>query len=154
MEWFQQTFPALVLGDDGVGRRGPGEGLWVGVVGVEVGADGLVQLDDGAEDAALQPLLGQGGEEALDGVDPGGRGWREVHVDARMPGQPSLHSLGLVGGVVVEDQVQVEPGRGLLIDQAEEADELAARWRSVHWLITVPAFTSRAANSVVVPWRL
>jgi hypothetical protein len=27
----------------------------------------------------------------------------------------------------------------------------AARWRSMHWLITVPAFTSKAANSVVVP---
>ena len=30
----------------------------------------------------------------------------------------------------------------------------AARWRSMHWPITVPAFTSSATNSVVVPWRL
>ena len=41
-----------------------------------------------------------------------------------MPGQPTLHCLGLVGGVVVEDQVQVEVGRGLLVDQPQEADEL------------------------------
>jgi hypothetical protein len=30
----------------------------------------------------------------------------------------------------------------------------AAQWRSVHWSVTVPAFTSGVANSVVVPCRL
>src|SRR3712207_9032390 len=48
VERFQQTFPAVVLSDDGVGGGGPAEGLRVGVVGVEVVADGLVQLHDGA----------------------------------------------------------------------------------------------------------
>jgi len=30
----------------------------------------------------------------------------------------------------------------------------AAGWRSMHWRLTVPAFTSRAANSVPAPSRL
>ena len=105
--------------DDGVDGCGPAERLGIGVVGVEVVADRLVQFDDGAEDAALQAPLGQGGKQALDGVDPGGRGRREMDVEAGMPGQPALHGLGLVGGVVVEDQVQVEFGRGLLVDQPQ-----------------------------------
>lgn len=113
-----------MLADDGVGRRGPAEGLRVGVVGVEVGPDVLVQLDDGAEHAALEAPLRQRGEQTLNGVDPGGRGRREVDVEARMPDQPAFHRLGLVGGVVVEDQVQVEVGRGLPVDQPQEADEL------------------------------
>lgn len=120
-----------MLCDDGVGGRCPAEGLRVGVVGVEIGADGLVQFDDGAEDAALQPPLGQRGEQALDGVDPGRAGGREMDMEARMAGEPSLHGLGLVGGVVVEDQVQVEFGRGLLVDQAEEADGSSCSVRAI-----------------------
>ena len=38
--------------DAGVGGRGPAEGLRVGVVSIEIGADGLVQLDDGAANIA------------------------------------------------------------------------------------------------------
>jgi hypothetical protein len=35
-------------------------------------------------DAALETALGEGREEALDGVEPGGRGRREVECPARM----------------------------------------------------------------------
>ena len=42
----------------------------VGIVCVDVVADGLVELDDGAEDAAFEAPFGQGGEQALDGIDP------------------------------------------------------------------------------------
>jgi hypothetical protein len=58
-------------GDDFVGVCGPGEGLWLGVVLVEKAVDGRLQLDDGSEHAALQPALGELGEEALDGIEPG-----------------------------------------------------------------------------------
>ena len=40
------------------------------IVCVDVVADGLVELDDGAEDAAFEAPFGQGGEQALDGIDP------------------------------------------------------------------------------------
>ncbi len=33
-------------------------------------ADGFLQRDDRMEDAALQPLFGQFGEEAFDSIDP------------------------------------------------------------------------------------
>ncbi len=72
--------------DDGIGRRGPAERLRIGV---EVVADGLVEIDDGAEDAAIQAPLGR----------------REMHVEARMECQPALWGLGLVGGLIVEGQV-------------------------------------------------
>ena len=38
----------------------------------DVAGDGLLQIGDGAEHVAFQALPGQGGGEALDGVDPGG----------------------------------------------------------------------------------
>ena len=61
----------------------------------------------------------------------------------------------LVGGVVVDDQVQVEVGRRALVDDAEEPDELLVPVPlGMQRPITVPSSTLRAANSVVVPWRL
>ena len=36
----------------------------------------------------LRRRLGELGEEALDGVEPGGRGWREVEGEARMASEP------------------------------------------------------------------
>ncbi|WP_216839981.1 hypothetical protein [Falsiroseomonas tokyonensis] len=65
-----------------------------------------------------------------------------------------LHHLALVDSVVVADQVQVKLGRVCLWISRSDRMNSAARWRSMRWLITLFAFTSRAANSVVVPWRL
>jgi hypothetical protein len=45
---------------------------------VEIAIDGGLEVDDGSEDAALQSSLGQGGEEGLDGVQPGAGGRGEV----------------------------------------------------------------------------
>jgi hypothetical protein len=56
--------------EDVVGGLGPAEGLWVLVAGVDVGVDGCFQLFGGAMGAALNLLLGQQREEALDLVDP------------------------------------------------------------------------------------
>ena len=71
--------PAPDGGDDSVGIGGPGEGPGFGIVVVEEAVDGGLEVDDGAEDAALQGALGQGGEEGLDGVQPGaGLGWLHV----------------------------------------------------------------------------
>ena len=64
------------------------------------------------------------GEEALDGVEPGARGRREVEGEARMAVEPGAHLRVLVGGVVVEDDVDGLAGRHLGLDGVEEADEL------------------------------
>lgn len=59
-----------MLADDGIGGGEPLEWLGVGIVRVEAVADGLVEFDDGAEDAALGASFGQCGKQALDGIDP------------------------------------------------------------------------------------
>src|SRR4051795_355087 len=114
----------IQLGSDLVGGLGPDEGRGIIVVLVDVAVDGRLQLDDRAEDAAPEPPPGQGGEEALDGVQPRGRGRGEVEGPARVPRQPG-HDLGMrVGAVVVHDRVD-ELARGdRRLDGVEEAEEL------------------------------
>src|SRR5712691_7912094 len=97
--------PAPNLFDDGVGIGGPGEGFGVLIGFGEEAVDGGLEIDDAGEDAALEPLPGQLGEEALDGVEPGGRGRGEVEVEALVPAEPSLNLGMLVRGIVVDDQV-------------------------------------------------
>ena len=53
------------------GSGGPGERLRI-VVGLgEVAVDGRLKINDRVEDAALEPLPGQLGEEALNRIQPG-----------------------------------------------------------------------------------
>src|SRR5207244_3031745 len=42
---------------------------------------------------------------------------------ALVPAEPGLNLGMLVGGVVVDDQVELPPGRGLAVDLVEKADE-------------------------------
>ena len=71
----------------------PGEGDGVGVVLFEVVVYGHLEIDDGAEDAATDAFSGDLGEESLDQVEPGRRGWREMHVEAGMTGEPFLDRI-------------------------------------------------------------
>jgi len=68
-------------------------------------------------------LPGQFGEEPFDGVEPGGRGRGEVEVEPRVPFEPGADLGMLVGGVIVDDQMQLSAGRGLAVDLVEKADE-------------------------------
>jgi hypothetical protein len=47
-----------------------------------------------------------------------------VQVKARMPLEPALYRRGLVGGIIVDDEMQVEIGLGP-VDGLEEAEEFA-----------------------------
>ena len=58
---------------------------------VEIAVDGGLEVDDGAEHAALQSALGERGEEGFDGVEPGARGRGEVEGEARVAGEPGQH---------------------------------------------------------------
>ena len=42
-----------------------------------------------------------------------------------MPLEPSLNCGGLVGGIIVDDEMQVEIGQRALVDGLEEAEEFA-----------------------------
>jgi len=60
-------------------------------------------------------------EPHFDEVEPRCRGWGEVGVDAWVGGQPRVDLGGLVGGVVVADQVQflVGVGAGHLLEERQ-----------------------------------
>jgi len=89
----------------------------------EVAVDGGLEVDDAAEYAALELTLGEDHEKALDGVVPGGGCRGEVEGEARVARQ-SLEDLRmLVGGVVVEDDMDDLADRNLCFDLVEKADE-------------------------------
>ena len=140
--------------DDGVGIGGPGEGAGFCVVLVDEAVDGGLEVDDGVEDAAPEPPLGELGEEAFDGIQPGAGCRHEVEGPAGMAVEPCADLRVLVGGVVVEDGVDVAVGRHRALDGVEEADELLVAMPGHVRPMTVPSSTLSAANSVVVPWRL
>ena len=103
---------------------GAAEGLRVVVVLTEVAIDGGLEIGDRVEDAAAEAAPGQGGEEGLDGVQPGPGCRGEVEHPARVAAEP-LDDLGrLVGAVVVEHDVDDLAGRHLAFDSVEETDEL------------------------------
>ena len=74
--------------------------------------------------AATQLLLRQLGEPTLHQIEPRCAGGREVEMEAGMPRQPALDRRGLVRGVVVEDDVDIEGPRHLVIDADQELAEL------------------------------
>ena len=86
--------------------------------------DLLLELGDGGEGTAADRLLRDDVEPDLDLVEPGGVGGDKVEVVAGPVGQPTLDAGVLVGGVVVNDEVDVEVRRHVGVDVFEEAQEL------------------------------
>ena len=99
---------ALDGGEDVAGRHGLAEGLGFGVMSVDEGADSCFELGGGVMNAAAELALRPEGEEAVDLIDPGRPGWREVDVPAGALGEPVTDRLGFVGNVFVHDEVDVE----------------------------------------------
>ena len=64
-------------------------------------------------------------ESLLDQVEPGRAGRDEVEVDVRPPLQPGLDIRPFVSPTVVENQVQLEIGGILVLEQVQEPDELS-----------------------------
>src|SRR5665647_2465589 len=110
--------------EDLVGGLGPDEGARVFVPVRQPVADVGAQLAHRTVDAAARLARGQLGEPALDEVQPRGAGGGEVQREARMGEQPAPHRRGLVGGVVVEDEVDLKVGRDLTLERCQEALEL------------------------------
>jgi hypothetical protein len=59
-----------------------------------------------------------------------------------------------IGAVVVQDDVNDFAGWHLGLEGIEETDELLMPTRCMQRPMTLPSSTSRAANSVVVTWRV
>ena len=77
--------PSVSGGDYVIGVGFSGEGLRVvGIVFADEAVDGDLEIDDGMEDAVLEPAAGEFGEEPLDGVEPAASSGREVEGPARM----------------------------------------------------------------------
>src|SRR5215203_1703897 len=84
-----------------------------------------------------------------------------MKVEARVPREPSADLGMLVGGVVIDNQVQVQIRRGLAVDLIEEADELLVPV-SAHALADHPPIQHveggeqgrRAVALIVVRYRL
>src|SRR6202022_5090973 len=81
-------------------------------------------VGEAAGNAAVEAALGEHGEEALDGIEPGGGCRREVEDEARVTCQPFDDLRGLMGGIVVEDNMADLADRDLGLDLVEKADEL------------------------------
>jgi hypothetical protein len=95
--------PASDGGDDLVRIGGPDEGPGI-VIGLgEEALDGGLEIDEGSKGAALQSSLGQLGEEALDGIEPGGRFGRVMEHEAGMAIESGPHLGVLVAAVIVDD---------------------------------------------------
>ena len=74
--------------------------------------------------STAQLLFGEQPKPALHQVQPGGAGGREVDMEAGPFGEPVPDQRRLVGGVVVRNQVHVQPGGHLGLDGIEELAEL------------------------------
>ena len=108
-----------------MGGLGRSEGFGgVGVVRLDEATDGFSQFGHTGEDAASQSTPLQLAEPRLDCIEPRRAGRREVQVNAGMGVQERPNGFGRVGTAVVDDQVQLEVGRGRAIDLREELAEL------------------------------
>jgi hypothetical protein len=94
-------------GKDLIGRLGPGEGRRRLVVQSQASIDGSLELASAAVDAAPELLFGEQRKPTFDEIDPGRALRREVQMIARPLRKPPLDQGRLVGGVVVDDQMDV-----------------------------------------------
>ena len=80
--------PALHGGDNSLRIGAPDEGCRALVVLLDEVVDGGLQRDHGMENTALELSTAQLGEEALDRVQPGGGGRREMERPTRVTREP------------------------------------------------------------------
>src|SRR5262252_9081792 len=104
---------------------GLGPYKWPGVVvpGAGPGPEVCFEFFDAAVGGAAELAVGQFGEPPLHQVEPGGTGRGEVQAEAGVADQPVADGGGLVGGVVVADQMQVQVRGGGGVDGLEELEK-------------------------------
>ena len=115
---------AALAGEDVLGGFAPDEGFRLCVVLQEVVVDRFLEVVDAGVAATADALCGDLGEEALDEVHSGRAGGGEVQLETGMLFQPDLHLGRLVGGVVIENQVDVARFLHAPVDATQQAQEL------------------------------
>ena len=111
------------LFDDAVGVGGPDEGFGDFIVGIVVAVDGFAEFGNGAEDAAIELVAGEHGEDGLHRVEPGASCRGKVHVEAGTALEPGPDLRLIVGGVIVDDEMDDALLGGAAVDGVEGADE-------------------------------
>lgn len=91
---------------------------------IEVVLNRDFEFGDTLEHAAPDAIACDQAEEAFDLIEPGRRSGGEMHVEARMFGQPGFDRRVFMGGIVVGDQVQVEALGGAAVDEPKEFEIL------------------------------
>src|SRR3972149_5742722 len=107
-----------------VGSLAPHEWLALLVVRLDVLQDGTPQLWNAGVGAAFECVLRQEAEETLHKIEPGRVGRGEVEVEARVASQPPRDCRCLVRREVVEDDVNLQLLFDLVVQHAEEIDEV------------------------------
>lgn len=95
--------------EDFVWVGSPDEGSWLPVVVLEVFVDLLFEVPDATKGATANTFRRDLGEESFDHIDPRRARRREVQMVVRALRKPALHARCLVGGIVVENQMNLEP---------------------------------------------
>lgn len=75
---------------------------------VEESSNRVLEFAGAAVNAATQLLFGKEREPAFDQVKPGAAGRGKVRMEARVAQQPTFDGPGLVGAVIVKNQVHLQ----------------------------------------------
>ncbi len=90
----------------------------------DISEDAFLESFDAGKDAAPELILGQVAEESFDHVEPTAAGGRVVKMKALMTRRPALNHRVFVGGIVVDDKVELFVGGRLVIDETQELQPL------------------------------
>ena len=110
-------------------------------------------MGPGTEAATADRLSGDLGEPVFDLIEPGTAGRNDVQLEARMRHEPAAHGGSLVGRVVVEHQVEGQPGGGGGGNALQKIRKRPPGLAGLAVADDPPGCTSRAANNETVPWR-
>ena len=94
---------------------------------LDVLADGRFQFFHAAENATANSLVGKFGKPPLHQVDPGTVGGSEVEMEAGTFSEPFPDQGRLVSAVVIQDDMDLQFGGHLGLDQIEELAKLQER---------------------------
>ena len=120
----------------------------------DVNFDGLDQFGDTSKATAPDLLLSYVSKEALDHVEPGRTGGREMHVEAPVAFHPGMDLGMFVRGVVVANDVNLCIGRRVACDQVQEPDPFLMTVLGQAGVDDRSVVRVERGESVVVPWRL
>src|SRR5438552_12266808 len=87
---------------------------------LDISENAFLESFDAGNDAAPELILGQVVEESFDHVEPTAAGGREVEMRALVARRPAQNRRVFVGGIVVDDQVELFVGGRLAIDETQE----------------------------------